>query len=250
MVVLTGLFFCASPAAAMIETCMAPPPPVINVEIVEDAITFDLSKNSEQLEAFKTAADRGHIPSAYHSDKVFDVRGVTVGNFQIDQSVTYRYGDAIASEDVCVSIAAIDVTLTFGAAIYVAREIAEHECWLSQILAHESKHVDADRTVSARYEDKIRDILAFAFSMPSDYSSGRISREDVTVMELLLDNAAQGATEAVFGSLMRERNAAQAEIDTLDEYIRIVQACPDEGVEKAVPTPLPVIPRMPRAATP
>lgn len=240
-VLLFGLAFYAMPAHAMVESCMAPPPPVINVTIVEDTMTFDLGKDSAHLEAFKTDADHGRIPSAYHSDSAFDVRGATIGNFRINQNVEYRYGDAIASDEVCVSIASINVTLTFSAAIYIASELAGHECWFSQILAHEAKHVAADRAITALYKDKIRDILEFAFNMPGDYSSGRIDSEDVMVTQLMLENAVEGATAAVFGSLMRERNTMQAEIDNLDEYIRIARACPEEGVERATPVPLPFV---------
>ncbi len=230
----------------MVESCMAPPSPVVNVEIVEDAAQFDLTRSAQDLEAFKTEANAGHLPSSYHVQTQSDIRGVTVGNFSARYDVDYRYGDAIASDEVCVSIAAVNVRLTLMPVVYVAREFTDHACWFSEIFGHEAKHVEIDRTFTADYSQTIKDLFAFAFSMPEDYSSGRVRADDVMTMQLMLGNAVDGSLSAILESMIRQRNDAQLAVDNVQEYIRIAQACPDQGIVQAVPTPLPATAPSPR----
>jgi hypothetical protein len=237
MSLLTPIFSQAAKAAA--ESCMAPPQPVVHVDVVEEAALFDMGKNASDLEIFRTEANSGHLPSRYH-DEVHEIKGVTVGNFSASHDVEFRLGEAIASDEGCASIKNINITLRFKPIVYVANEFTDHACWFKEIFEHEARHVKIDRDLTAKYKTQIEETLAFAFKNPTDYSSGRIPPEDIEAARFRLNDAVGGALAASFDSLMREREDKQLTVDNMGEYTRIARACPAAGIEHAKPTPFPI----------
>ena len=218
---------------------MAPSMPAINVAVIEDAAYFDMTQNARDLEMFRTEANSGHLPSYYH-EKPSQIKGVTVGNFAARHDVDFTLGEALASDEMCISIKNIDVTLRFKPVVYVADEFTDHACWFREILEHEAKHVSIDRELTEKYKSKIEEALMFAFEKTLDYSSGRIDAQDMEGARYKLTAAVDGALAAIFDSLMREREDKQLEIDNIAEYTRIARACPAAGVDEAIPTSFPV----------
>lgn len=216
-------------------SCVRPPAPDIKVHVTEDPTYFDLEKSRDDLALFRNEANSGHLPSRYHGA----VGGVMEGRFEAGFDVSYHQGLGAGFDRNCVSINRIDVHLVLEPTIYIASEFKDHACWFSEIFAHESKHVDVDREIAARYIGKIEAALGFAFQEPEDYAFVDVPDDSLAIAERDLEAAVKGAIGEMFGSMLRERMDAQVKIDNADEYIRIARACPSIEQDRVTPTALP-----------
>ena len=230
------LLFQALPARAAEISCVRPPAPEIAVHVTEDPTVFDLDKNMDDLALFRNEANSGHLPSRYHGD----VGGVTEGLFKAYFDVSFHQGEGAGfANNNCVSIKAIDVHLVLEPTVYIASEFKDHVCWFREIFAHETKHVETDRAIARQYSDKIEEALDFAFENSGDYAFVEVPEDAVPVARRDLRAAVKGAVGELFGSMLRERMAAQLALDNPAEYTRIAQACPSIEREQVIPTALP-----------
>lgn len=236
-----ALLFHALPASANNDdtaaiSCVRPPAPDIRVHVTEEPTYFDLEQSQEDLALFRNEANSGHLPSRYHGA----VGGVMEGRFKAGFDMAYHQGKGAGFDNNnCVSIKAIDVRLTLEPTIYIASEFKDHACWFSEIIAHEVKHVDVDRNIADQYTGKIEAALGFALQEPEDYAFVDVPDDSLAIARRDLKAAVKGAIGEMFGSMLRERMAAQLKIDNADEYIRIARACPSIEREQVIPTALP-----------
>ena len=208
----TVLLTAYSPTAAATDLCAQLPPPSVTVKRTDEELV--ISSEYGYRELTHLGADIAHKGNA--------VLGLTRGKTRVRfLAQTVRYVDRSGRWE-CASP---QITVTYGfnpLVVYVAKEFPKGSCAYDEVLKHEMRHVAANRAHLAAIEEPIHQALSKRFA------TGKLWR---------------GAVGASAQQLQRERDAlwlpfirreidrgaaAQAEIDSPEEYKRVSQACGGE----------------------
>ena len=216
---LLPLLALASPSRA--DPCDDLPKPAVTVKRLEEKISYNSSYGYRSLTNLgATLARPGR-----------QVLGLTRGNATASfASQTPAITDASGRWE-CASP---QITLTFGftpLTVYVAREFPQGTCAYKEIHEHEMRHVKAYQEHMASIEKMLAETLS------SRFATGRPWRGPVgqTAAQLRME-----MDERWLPYVQREIQkveAAQALIDTAEEYERVANACDGEIRKRLAETP-------------
>jgi hypothetical protein len=194
--------------------------PSINIDIVEVPVRFDMTKAVEDLGRMKQT-----LPSRFAGDVDVITGGMMSGDIKLAHALSFKKSP---QNPKCFAIEQIDITLSMTSKIYVAQDFQKRPCLFKEIFAHEAKHIDVDRDVLQKHSDRIMSGLHLLWERPQDYIFLAPRSLHVPARNMIRDDVAE-ALKALFIHMMQDRNYAQSKVDTIEEYARISDACPQEG---------------------
>jgi hypothetical protein len=198
--------------AALADDCEQLPPPAVTVKRIEEAFTVDTRTSYRTLNILGAAVSRP-------GNQVLGLtRGSAVVKFETRvPSYTDRSGQW--------ECASPQLTMSFGFSpmvVYVATEFPEGSCAYKEIYQHEMRHVKAYQAHIVQIEKDLTATLNQRFTGsgpwrgPVGQTQARLQRE---------------LNERWMPFIKREINrvdAAQALIDTPEEYARVASSCKGE----------------------
>lgn len=205
------LALCAPPLLAA-DPCDELPKPAVTVKRLEEQVSINTTYGYQSLTNIGAKAVR---PGR-------EVLGLTRGNATARFAIELPLVVDNTNRWECASP---QITLTYGftpVTIYVAREFPEGTCAHKEIFAHEQRHLKTYQAHMAGLEKSFQDTLSARFANnrvwrgPAGQTAPRLQRE--------LD-------ERWLPYIQREIakvEAAQALIDTPEEYDRVANACDGE----------------------
>jgi hypothetical protein len=133
----------------------------------------------------------------------------------------------------CAALRTLYVDMVFdNTTVYVATNLPRSSCIYREVLTHEYKHVEVDRQLLASWRAPLTqevENLMRGIGMIRAHSQEEISR--------ILKAKLEPGLNRSFQQLVDARDAAQAQIDTRQEYERVSTSCNGE-VRKYVPAGL------------
>ena len=220
----TAAWLSVTPAAAPVQCLSAPKTPEIKIEISEGPIRFNTNKSRSQLTQMK---DESPIYSPYSPNDMHNslVGGMMSGVLRLDHKMNFVQHYNPGSGDGCVHLDEVTVQIHLSPKVYIASEFRDNACWFGEILSHELKHLDVDRSVSHQYSTHIDQALKMALNTPSNYWSGSIERADMGTAKDKIKAQVESILNAAFKSMSKERSYLQRSVDTPEEYQAITNAC-------------------------
>jgi hypothetical protein len=194
--------------------------PELNVTVSEDPIRFNTDKTRRQLATL-------HIDtvSPFPPEVHTEVGGLTHGGITLTHNLRFRRALDPVTHSGCLELDRVDIGLRINPTIYIANDLPNRACWFREIFVHEQKHVDADRALTATYEQRFKDALAMMFSAPPDYTAGPMPEAAMERASRRMHKSVAAALNVVFAQMQRDRAEAQAQVDTLAEYQRLTRTC-------------------------
>lgn len=202
-----------APAAQAADPCDELPAPSVTVKrLAEKPLALNVRYGYRSLTNLGAALAR--------ADR--QVLGLTRGNASVQLAANTP---GIVSADGRWECVSPQLTLTYGfeqLTVYVAREFPPGSCAHKEIHEHEMRHVETYRTHLAAIEKELSDTLGRRFATgspwrgPAGQTAGKLQRE--------LDERWIPYVRREIG----KAEAAQALIDTAEEYERVTNACEGE----------------------
>jgi len=208
-----ALLLCAlAPASAFAQSCATRPPDAkVNVKLEMQKLEISEDRNFNDLtRMFKKP---GMHPA-----------GLYTGGIMTEQEVKYRWTSN--GREICVSVEAIDVTLTLKEPkMYVGRELADNTCARQSVWEHEIVHYRIDQDVLQRHVPNIQRALEFAARQIRGVAVSRES--DVQRVGERMARTIRQTLDRVSGDLQSDRDSMHQRLDSREEYARTAAACED-----------------------
>jgi hypothetical protein len=194
--------------------------PLFRVTVSEDPIRFNTDKTRRELASFNI-----DTVSPFPEDLHPEVGGLTHGGITLNQTLKFTKNVDPVTHAGCIALHKVNINLHINPTIYIANDMPNEECWFKEIFQHERRHVETDRALTAKYQQRFQDALNMIFLTPADYTAGPMPENAMQDADKRMNESVAAALQAVFGQMQLERAAAQAQIDTLQEYQRLNNAC-------------------------
>ena len=205
-----------SPAGLLADECEKLPAPAVVIKRLEEKISLNFQYGYRSLTNIGAGSMK---PGSL-------VLGLTRGNASVQfSSQTPGYVDQSGRWE-CISP---QITLTYGFSpmtVYVAREFPEGSCAYKEIYEHELRHVKAYQSHIAAIEKDIGEMLTRRFT------TGDVWRGPVGWARTRLQQELEERWVPYVQREIKRVDAAQALIDTPEEYERLANSC-DGAVTKA-----------------
>lgn len=169
--------------------------------------------------------DATHITAKRGDWRVF---GSTDGRTQAKYSVSFAVEDDLHG-NVCYYVDRLHFTVHYRPQIFIAAELANHECYYKVTKLHEERHVAADLKALREYMPKIKmEILYYlrAFGGQGPFPAATADKES----DKIIDEIKKGM-RPFLGKLYEARRGSQREIDSVENYKYESQICPGEWPE-------------------
>ncbi len=148
--------------------------------------------------------------------------GLTQSNIKIGYKIP-NHG-FVSGTNACYYIDSINVTITLDPVVWVANEFPANSCMYEVVRGHEMKHVNADRLVADKHVTQLRATLAQLSHGEAFFGPGKPDQVKADVAKFAEEIGAAIKSESA--SFFADEQAAQHAIDTLEEYQRVMKACP------------------------
>jgi hypothetical protein len=220
-ILLFGLLVFGTPPAAARDTidCGNRGETAVHVTSIFDEPRLDFSQNLAGVQSI--AGDHSHNHSIPH------YHGVTMGITRYEPAIEFHVPLTVETRGDSMACARVDeVNISIGyrdVVVFIANEIPRYSCAFDETMAHEQKHIDANRELLDKFvpmiEERIKAYLransAFLVEKPENAEALVRKRLDVI------------ANEAV-AKMETENIRRQREIDSPEEYRRLAQVCDGE----------------------
>jgi hypothetical protein len=190
------------------------------VTVSEDPIRFNTDKTRRQLASFDI-----DTVSPYPEEFSPEVGGLTHGGISMNHALRFRKSVDPVTHAGCVQLDEVNINLHINPTVYIASDMPNQSCWFKEIFQHERKHVETDRALTVKYQQRFKDALNMIFMTPADYTAGPMPESAMDGEDEYIHKSVEAALKAVFDQMQNERHDAQAQIDTLQEYQRLARAC-------------------------
>ncbi|MGE3622379.1 MAG: hypothetical protein AB7H77_00710 [Bdellovibrionales bacterium] len=200
-----------------VRGCNSWPDVPVYIHTVFDAPRYDLSQNLAGLQEM-TRGRREMIPQ-YHSLTMGVTRYEPVIEFHVPVQVE-QLPDGIG----CAYVQHVEVTMGYrDVTIFVASEIPQNSCGFSETMAHEHKHIEANREVLDKFEHQIEARFKAYLRL-----NGVFRVQNTAYAERLLHDKLKAIINDVVEKMSVENARRQREVDTREEYTRLANACNGE----------------------
>ena len=212
--------FCGAPAFAAAEgSCNGYVPARIDVQVFFDPVDYQYYT---PMLAIRKISNDGKENGQSEAWPV----GLSTGQIYLKATTDILKMRSGYSQTACTQIKAMRVQFGFkDNKIYVAREFPRRSCPFRQVLEHEEKHKNVDRSILKDYQDRLRaDFAAFAMEIGVLRGGGGGAERQIDAMlKDRLDKLSQ--------ELQSERRARQGQVDSEEEYQRIQDSCDGQLME-------------------
>ncbi|MCD8498062.1 MAG: hypothetical protein LRZ85_08305 [Alphaproteobacteria bacterium] len=208
--------------AASQPTCTAPQPAQIKVTPRTADVQLITSHTLGDLQTVQTDTINPHSFGG-----VSYLQGFASGRIAVNPSVKLNYTQDKRSGAVCLYYETVNIEIAIDPKIYIAKEVYDDRCMGKATYDHEMKHVMTDRVIVNKYANVMgqkvlaglqeRGFVAGPF-YKSEHVTAAAERMQHTVFQLL---------EREYKRLELDREDAQGEVDSIEEYDRVDALCPD-----------------------
>ena len=207
-----------NPAFAGIE-CHAKMPPHINVRPSKGTIKYNFTKSKADLN--KRDVD---TISPYGPQHTTNVSGLMSGFIQLKSKVAFMTETHQYLGRGCVFLKSVDVEINIDPTIFIAKEFPKGGCMHSAILAHEFKHIDADRLIVNKYTNIIGKALGDVIDARGS-TYGPMKKNRMAGIQRDVQEALHNVVRTMNRVMNEERRKRQQAIDNLEEYESIGKRC-------------------------
>lgn len=209
------------PASAKAAECAAVPRPQIEINLHEVPVKFDVSKSEEYLSALEM-----NTSTRFPHNVATKIGGVMSGQLTLDHRMGFKLHDAKTQGEQCLGLSYVILDITIEPTIFIAQDYQKQSCWFKVIFEHETKHIDVDRAILAKYQHQLNDVLNMLLLEPSDYAVKVSADQDtIDLRKTDLQQGLENALEVMFNKMMTDRTAQQQAIDNHYEYANLGRAC-------------------------
>lgn len=200
------------PGLAWADPCEQLPKPAVAVKRLDERISLNTGYGYKSLDNLGAAINR---PGRH-------VLGLTRGNATVQFAVSTPSMIDPTGRWECASP---QITLTFGFSpmtVYVAKEFPEGSCAFKEVHEHEMRHVKAYQSHLAGIEKELTAALSARFATGAPWR-GPVGQADRKLQRELNEQWTPYVQREI-----RRVEAAQALIDSAEEYERVANACAGE----------------------
>ncbi len=194
------------------DECSRLPPPAVTLKRFVEPLRFDTSLDYKSITVLAT--------TEYHSSK--RVLGLTRGEAAVRFAIQTTSITDKSGQWECVSP---QITVTYGFSpmtVYVAREFPKGSCAYAEIVRHELRHVKAYQEHLASIEREMAEAMTRRFATGTPWRGG------VGQTFVLLEKEMHERWMPYIKREIGRVEAAQALIDTPEEYARVSESCHGE----------------------
>ncbi len=200
--------------------------PVIDLNIVNKPLRYDLTRDVLSIEALAVGRNGGLAAGARQLPV-----GLTTSRLQFQSSMEIKMTAFPGDPLLCGQVARATMTLGLeNTTVYVGREFPQGSCAYGEILAHEHRHVQADRELVDAYRPVLFQAVRSALIAQGRFRAG--SRETAQVAAKRVMDA---AADDVLRRMEVDRSRRHGAIDTLAEYQRVSYVCNGEVARVVTP---------------
>jgi hypothetical protein len=200
-------------------TCQLKKSPEISVTASDTTLKINNTKSKTELNNF----DIDTI-SPYGSNVQSHVGGLMSGELKTTSDMSMMSESYPALNAACLMINKITVRINVDPTIFIAREYKQGSCMYNAIMEHERKHVQVDRMIVNKYIKLISQALDSYYKnigyiygpIPIQYMHEGQEKFAAPGNKIILEYAKR---------MNEERKRLQQNIDSLDEYNRVNNAC-------------------------
>jgi hypothetical protein len=181
-----------------------------DVRVFSVPTRFDYSKSPEELAAMT------NTPRGYHTVN----HGVT--SARLNTKIDFRMQVAALGRTLCVIPVSLTVEVGYDEmTVYVSRRHQQGSCPFRVTLDHEMEHVQTNMAALNRHVPAIRSALQRVASQMKPIATTSQAEAE----RRILDEAQRGIASAL-EAMKRDRDNANARMDTPSEYARLHAKCP------------------------
>ena len=206
----------AWPAWAL--TCPTPVQPQVVMNVAEDPIQYDLSKNRtmlNQLGGSALVARRTFNSNSY-------VGGLTNGTIDSDVQAEVQ---ALTSSDgsACLWVSKVNIQINYHPVVYVSHEFMPGTCYYAAVLEHEHKHVATDLNLISQFGPILQQAVQEVAVQNGHV--GPFPKDQIETIDQNIHGIFQSRLNEVMDRMSATRQTAQAQIDVPQEYARVQALC-------------------------
>lgn len=220
---LSAAYILASMSASQ---CPTQGPVDVEVQFVQRDNPIITNMTSAQL----TQREMNNPNATMATDGKWMVGGVTVVNpdsgLKDDLQFGFQATTEIRTGAACFAVNKVIYTITYSPDVYIASDFLNMGCRYSATLMHEKRHVNTDIRILTDYVPEMRKaIQAVADSLGPQ---GPYAVGDLEVQKQRVGQELAASLKPQWEQLLTLRRQKQAEIDTVQNYLRDTALCPGQ----------------------
>ena len=194
------------------------------------ALVVGMAANCAAIPAPAIAVSLAEIPASITAAAPAALPDHAEGHYSGDIGIRYDVTASTVQTPAglsCAAIEAITITLTHTAALRIADTHAPGSCFHAAIMDHEQDHAEIDRRLLRKFGPRIEDGLKLAYATAPDYTAGPFPAGQGAKDEAArFGPAVMAVVEVLTADMFRQREAAQAGLDTPESYRALTASCP------------------------
>ena len=203
--------------------CEAPETkPSLRVDVEIDTPGIDHAHSRDALKQFNIST-----ASPYAHGSAVHVNGVMRGSISVETKSMLAWQRTSDGKENCFWYDRVNLLLKLDPTIYVAQEIPQGSCLYREVLAHEYKHYSVDYAIAKDYQVLFQDELE-RFLQQTPFVGPFPENEKQQAQDMLAKQL-EARIKVIHERLNTERINRQGAVDSLAEYERVAQACPQQS---------------------
>lgn len=213
------------------KLCNMPKPTSIKVIPATEKVQMITDKTLAEMQSVQT-----DTINPYGFDAASFTQGYAEGRISFSYEVKYGNSVIPRKRAACIWYDEIVVRFQIDPKVYIAKEVYDDRCMRKAVVGHEMKHVMTDRKVVNKYSkiigkklySELRARGFMAGPVRADTAQSVADRMSLTIQQIL--DLEQRRMEL-------DRHDMQLAVDSLDEYERVGDMCPDWNVTEEMLNP-------------
>lgn len=206
---------------AGLSTCAPREAPKVDIAFQNNPPERSNALSHENLGQFNADTQFSH-----GRNEVFITGGLTRSNIGTQFKMALKIAQNSATQESCVWIDNISVTVTYAPVVYIASNYDRKSCRYRETLLHETRHVNTDVITLNEHLPVIKaDIAAAAAALGVQ---GPVPEENVKDLHAKIEKDITAALQSASDKMNAARMARQQLLDTRQEYLRLGRICAEK----------------------
>lgn len=201
--------------------CKAQQAPQIKITASANTLKYDFTQTEDDLGKFKI-----DTKSPYAKHVITDVGGLMKGGIEMRQTMQVKNLTHSGLKQVCMWYSQVAVDIKFDPTIYIAKEFPPGSCRHKAIMGHEMKHVQVDRQMVNKYAALIGKAIQKEIDAKPVYGPASVTQK--AALEKQMNMRMEQIMKSNSNIMDAERSLLQQQIDSIEEYERVNNLCPQE----------------------
>ncbi len=207
--------------AGNVIQCPAHEPTKIEVIPHTAKVKYDYSQSLEQIQAYQTDTID---PYSFHGHTI--TQGFMRGQIELRHKITFGTIKNSSLGYGCLWYNTIRIELDIDPSIVIAKELYDDKCMREAIIEHEMKHVYVDRKIVNQYAKSIGQRV-FSALKKRGFSVGPFAIERMEEIQGKMQRVVAQILDLEYKKLGITRKERQQAVDSLEEYQRVDDECPE-----------------------